>query len=139
MGSRRLDASLDALERGTRAPAAMRNGTVKLRKMLKKLRHRAGWVRDLDVHRGLLRNLASEGEAGESAEAEAAERVQDAIGIWHDWAELTEEACEAGAAGRVEKRCGEEGGARHGRGQIWFQEDGVRAERAGHRVVYGAA
>lgn len=59
-GSRRLDAALDALERETSESEAMRKSAVKLRKLLKKVRRRAGKVRDLDVHRGLLRKLTPE-------------------------------------------------------------------------------
>lgn len=61
--SRRLDAALDALERETCETARMRKSSAKLRKLLKKVRHRAGAVRDLDVHLGLLQKLSAEGSA----------------------------------------------------------------------------
>jgi CHAD domain-containing protein len=67
-GSRRVDAALDALERETGKTAEMRKSAAKLRKLLKKVRHRAGKVRDLDVHRGLLRKLDAEGEAAAGVE-----------------------------------------------------------------------
>lgn len=67
-GSRRLDAALDALERQTGKTAAMRKNAAKLRKLLKKMRKRAGKVRDLDVHRGLLEKLDPE-DGAVSAEA----------------------------------------------------------------------
>lgn len=67
-GSRRLDAALDALERETCETDAMRKQAVKLRKTLKKIRKRAGKVRDLDVHRGLLKKLVPSDGAGTATE-----------------------------------------------------------------------
>ncbi|MGC8550477.1 MAG: CHAD domain-containing protein [Acidobacteriaceae bacterium] len=62
-GSRRLDAALDALERETCETAAMRKSAAKLRKLLKRMRGRAGRVRDLDVHRGLLQKMSQQVDA----------------------------------------------------------------------------
>jgi len=62
-GSRRLDAALDALERETCETAATRRSAAKLRKQLKRIRERAGRVRDLDVHRGLLAKMHAEGDS----------------------------------------------------------------------------
>ena len=63
-GSRRLDAALDALERETCGGKSVRKSAAKLRKLTKKVRRRAGKVRDLDVHRGLLRKLTPELDSG---------------------------------------------------------------------------
>ena len=62
-GSRRLDAALDALERETCETAAMRKSAAKLRRLLKRMRRRAGRVRDLDVHRGLLEKMGQQWDA----------------------------------------------------------------------------
>lgn len=72
-GSRRLDAALDALERETGRTAEMRKSAAKLRKLLKAVRHKAGRVRDLDVHRGLLGKLRGAGE--EAAEGEVWQEI----------------------------------------------------------------
>ena len=99
-GSRRLDAALDALERETCETAAMRKSAAKVRKLLKKMRGRAGRVRDLDVHRGLLGKMGPEGDEGadsailgqiESLDAALAERrerwaakFQQRAGKWQE-------------------------------------------------------
>lgn len=78
--SRRLDAALDALERETCETAAMRKSAAKMRKLLKKIRSRAGRVRDLDVHRGLLGKVGPEGdERGDSAVVEEIESLDAAL------------------------------------------------------------
>lgn len=78
-GTRRLDAAVEALEQETCETEAMRKSAAKLRKTLKKVRKRAGEVRDLDVHRGLLRKLVPEGDAG--AEECSAEVRQEIAGL----------------------------------------------------------
>lgn len=61
-GSRRLEAALDGLKRETRESGAMCKSAAKLRKLLKRMRRKAGKVRDMDVHRGLLQKMVPEGE-----------------------------------------------------------------------------
>lgn len=112
-GSRRLDAALDALERETGETEAMRKSAAKLRKLLKKVRSRAGRVRDLDVHRSLLGKLSVEGGAGIGREIELLDaelegrRERRAVkfqqGAWR-WRERLEQRC------RAVLRAGEEAG-----------------------------
>ncbi len=71
-GSRRLEAALDALERETGDTETMQDATAKLRKLLKKIRKRAGTVRDADVHRALLRKLVPEMAAAGGVGTDAA-------------------------------------------------------------------
>lgn len=70
-GSRRLAAALDNLERKTDLGDAMQRSAAKLRKLLKIVRHSAGKARDIDVHRELLRKLASAEATGAVATSDA--------------------------------------------------------------------
>ncbi len=51
---------MDALDRETCGTLAVGKGAAKLRKLLKRMRRRAGRVRDLDVHRGLLEKMSQD-------------------------------------------------------------------------------
>ncbi len=77
-GSRRLEAALEGLERETRGSAALCKSAAKLRKLLKRMRRRAGVVRDLDVHRGLLQKMVAEGKVG--ADRDGGEGIGGEIG-----------------------------------------------------------
>lgn len=74
-GSRRLNAALDTLKLDIGESESICKSVAKLRKLLKKVRRRAGKIRDIDVYRGLLGELVPSDEAHADVNAELRQQI----------------------------------------------------------------